>query len=125
MKKRKNFILCLNCIDGRTHQAIFEHLRMSYPERYIDYITAPGMVRHLLDEKEKFYGFLNEAIEISIRFHDPEMIIIAAHSDCAGNPVEDEKQKHMLKKAKEVIASKYNISVKAIFLENNQIAVDI
>ncbi|MCX7832038.1 MAG: hypothetical protein N2440_03965 [Actinobacteria bacterium] len=125
MKEKKKFILCLNCIDGRTHEAIFDYLKRNYPERYIDYITAPGMVRHLSDEKEKFNGFLNEAIEISIKFHNPEAIVIAAHSDCAGNPVEDAKQKQMLKKAKEMISSKYNISVEAVFLENNQNLVNV
>lgn len=123
--KKEGFLVCLNCIDGRTHQKIFSFLEENYPQFYIDYITAPGLVGQVFNDEGTFKEAIISALNLSLKFHDPKLIVIAAHSDCAGNPVSDEEQVEMLRQAKESLRKTYNLEVKAIFLRNNSFVEEI
>jgi hypothetical protein len=57
-------------------------------------------------------------VAVSIEAHDTSQVAIVAHSQCAGNPVPDAKQKEQLRKAIVVVAERFpEVEVIGLFLD--------
>lgn len=116
MHKAKAVIIC--CIDFRFHKEIQKWLENNHYLGEIDEISIAGASKDIAAPKEKFhYDFMMRQLEISIKLHDPDEIIILDHEDCGGykdlipdgTTPEQDKSKHSeyLEKASQIIKSIY------------------
>ena len=104
----EDFATALNCMDGRVQLPVIETVRSAFGVAYVDSITEAGIVKYLADEIESIQTKSTLAsIEISLSKHGSQAIAIAAHHDCAGNPVDDENQKAQLRQAVEFLKTQF------------------
>lgn len=111
------FGTAINCIDGRTQLPVVEWLKKNYNLDYVDMITEPGADKILsqnLNGKE-----LKLKVLISVEKHNSNVIAIAGHCDCAGNPVSNDEHLDQIRKGIKVITS-WNLPVKAIGIWINE-----
>jgi len=109
-------------MDGRAQKPVIEYMQKSFGVDYVDMITEPGPNKILAEGKDiDIIGSLKEKIEISVGKHNSQIIVVAAHHDCAGNPASADVQKEHLQKAIDVIVS-WGFPVKkiiALWLDEN------
>lgn len=100
------FATAINCMDGRTQIPLHEFIKKNYGVDYVDMINLPG-ANKILAEKEfiDLHQFVKKCLEISINRHDSNLIAIAGHYDCAGNPANKEVQTEHTLRAIELIKS--------------------
>lgn len=91
----KDYATSLNCIDGRVQRKVTDYLTATFGARYVDTITAPGIVKHLATTTERSPRILGD-LAISFDRHRSTQIGVAAHADCAGNPVRDSIQRDQM-----------------------------
>ncbi|MFC1704021.1 carbonic anhydrase [Candidatus Omnitrophota bacterium] len=102
----KKFSTAINCMDGRVQKPVIEFIQKTFDVDYVDMITEPGPNKILAEGKEEnCIASLKKKVEISVKKHNSELIVIAAHYDCAGNPETGDVQKEHLRKSIEVVAS--------------------
>lgn len=95
-----SFATAINCIDGRTQIPVNNYVRDKYKVDYVDTITEPGPVKFLAEKKDKMMlESIKQRVNISTTKHGSKYIAIVAHHDCAGNPVENEKQLKQLQES--------------------------
>ena len=100
----KKFATAINCIDGRVQKPVAEYIEKSFNVDYVDMITEPGPNRILSEGKDiNIIEYLKKKVEISVEKHNSQIIAVAAHYDCAGNPENKDAQKQHLRKAVNVI----------------------
>ena len=118
----KKFATAINCIDGRVQKPVAEFIQKSFSVDYVDMITEPGPNKILSEMKDvSIVEFLKKKVEVSIEKHNSQIIAVAAHYDCAGNPENEGVQKEQLQKAVSVITS-WGFPVKkiiALWLDKN------
>lgn len=91
--KHARFATAINCKDGRVQVPVIEFLRQRYGVDYVDVITGPGIVKILADTRDKrFRESMKQSLKVSVEKHRSRLIAVVAHYDCAGNPVDKEKQ---------------------------------
>ena len=87
------FVTAINCMDGRTQRPVNQWLRRRFNAQFVDTVTEPGPVRLLA---EGLYltrlDWMKEKLSISVNHHGSGMIALVAHHDCAGNPVDRDRQ---------------------------------
>ncbi len=100
------FATAINCMDGRTQMPVMEFIKKKFDVDYVDMITEPGPNKILAEGKDfDTVKSIRKRVAVSVEKHGSNIIFIAAHYDCAGNPVDVESQKKQLIKAAGVIAS--------------------
>jgi carbonic anhydrase len=82
-------------MDGRVQRKLADYLTASFGARHMDTITTAGLIRHLADDTDHTEILLSN-LETSIRAHGSNQVAVAAHHDCAGNPVSDATQKQQV-----------------------------
>ena len=93
----KKFATAVNCIDGRAHKPVAEYLQEKFCVDYVDMITEPGPSKILSDnDNAAIVESIKKRVAISVERHNSDIIAIAAHHDCAGNPENDDVQKEQL-----------------------------
>jgi hypothetical protein len=107
------FGTAINCMDGRAQLPINNWLKQKYALDYIDTITEPGPDKMLTQGKPEQVESIKSRVLISVNAHGSETILIAAHDDCAGNPVS--KEEH-IKQVKDcvIILRSWKLPVKTI-----------
>jgi len=92
------FATAINCMDGRVQIPVIEWMREKYGVKYIDMITEAGPNKILSEKQDmSLIESIKRRVEISVNKHGSELIAIVGHYDCAGNPVERERQlQHIL-----------------------------
>ena len=101
-----SFATAINCMDGRTQVPVIDFVRKKYGVDYVDMITDPGPVRILAENKDKAaLESIRRRVEISTGKHGSEHLVIVAHHDCAGNPVEKDVQIRQLREAIKTVRS--------------------
>jgi hypothetical protein len=85
----KEFVTCLNCIDGRVQLPVINWILKNYDVKYVDMITAPG-VDGILANRNNNVEDIFEKVTFSIDGHSTDIIFIVGHHDCLANPVADE-----------------------------------
>jgi len=90
------FATLYTCIDGRIQRALETWVREHLGVEYVDTITEPGPEAVLATSGEQSLSQIVEKIGISQRAHGSTTLVVAAHSDCAGNPVSDEEHRNQL-----------------------------
>jgi carbonic anhydrase len=83
MHKAKACILL--CIDFRFQSEVQEWIKKNGYLGHSDEIVVAGASRDLVKPLEKFHqDALLRQIELSVKLHDPEEIIVIDHQDCGG-----------------------------------------
>ena len=105
------FATAINCIDGRVQIPVTEFIRNNYDIDYVDMITIPGPDK-LLSEYEDTHEIesIKSRVLISLNSHNSKFVFMAAHHDCAANPVEKEEHYRQINEAVQNI-KKWNLEV--------------
>jgi carbonic anhydrase len=118
MTSRERFAAVINCMDGRIQTRTIDQLMTRFGARHIDNITSTGAVQHLDGTVTPTGEGLLRSLAVSIDAHDTTQVAVVAHSQCAGNPVPDAKQKEQLRKAIVVVAERFpELEVIGLFLD--------
>ncbi len=96
----ERFCAAVNCMDGRVQAPVADYLRDRLGVDHVDTVTEAGPVRALAgEERPAVRDSILDRLRISIAAHGTRAVAIAAHEDCAGNPVPDEEQRSQLREA--------------------------
>lgn len=88
-----SFATAVVCLDGRAHEPVRKFLQENYGVAYVDMVTEHGPEKILAEDSDKYrINSIKQRIEVSVRNHGSEVILIAGHFHCGGNPVEKEVQ---------------------------------
>lgn len=87
----------INCMDGRVQEPLIKFLKENYRHDYVDMITEAGPIKYLADNiNSTIINSIKDRLDISINKHGSQIVAIAGHHDCAGNPVDKDTQtKHI------------------------------
>ena len=120
----------LICIDFRFQNFVSEFLNKKYPNHDVDIISVAGSSRDLVKPIKNYHGdALWRQLELSVKLHEPDEVVIIDHQDCGGYAQDDtikaglpenedfEKHKQFLLELKEKIQDKFtNKTVITMFL---------
>ena len=110
------FACAINCIDGRTQEAVRRFLVKKYHVKWVDQVTEPGPSRILAQNVDQTtIDRIKERVGVSVRHHLSRVVAIVAHPDCAGNPGTKEQQIEDLREAWETVKS-FGFPVEIILL---------
>jgi len=116
----KIFATAINCIDGRAQLPVIEWLKRQCGVDYVDMITEPGPERLLAEAKDlTACASIRRRLEISINRHNSNLVAIAGHHDCAGNPADKETQLGQILTAIKTVES-WKCKVEVIGLQVNE-----
>jgi hypothetical protein len=107
------FGTAINCMDGRVQVPAMEWLKQKYGLDYIDTITEPGPEKILSQGNPVQVESIKSRVLISVNAHGSETIFVAAHHDCAGNPVSKEEHIKQVRECVKIIKS-WNLPVKNV-----------
>ncbi len=93
---KEKFVTAINCMDGRVQQPVAEYLIQTFQADYVDTITEPGPDKLLIEGPQAIQDSIKNRVFISVNAHGSRILAIAAHHDCAGNPVAKDKHLEML-----------------------------
>jgi len=124
MMPDQKFVVCLNCIDGRTQLPVINFLKQKYNCDYVDMITEPGIVKVVSDEKSNAtFDTIKEKLKISIDKHQAKAIAVASHYDCAANGAEEKIHREQIQKAAQRLSKQFNLPTIGLWL-NDKFAVE-
>jgi hypothetical protein len=103
----------INCMDGRTQFPVANWMKEKFHLDFVDTITEPGPDKILASEKSQLVESIKSRVQISTQVHGSKIIVIVAHHDCAGNPVDKGQHLLHLKNALEAVHS-WNLPVELI-----------
>ncbi len=112
MSKGK-FGTAINCIDGRVQLPVTNWLKDNYHLDYVDMVTEPGPDRVTARGHAAQVEPLKSKVMISVEAHGSDVVAIAGHHDCAGNPVSREEHCAEIREAMCVIRS-WNLPVSCV-----------
>lgn len=122
-----SFFTLINCVDGRVQLPAIEHLKERFNVDYIDSITEPGPVRFLADDqKSATTASILSKVDLTFDVHLSGGVAIVAHHDCAGNPLDMEKQLDQLARAKKFLKERYpGVTVLSLWIGDDWKVVNI
>lgn len=93
-------------MDGRVQEPVRLFGQKKFNAIYPDTITEAGLVGVLSrNPSREFLTQLKAKIDISINKHHSKGIVVHGHSDCAGNPVDDEVHKNDVQTSAKIIVA--------------------
>jgi len=107
------FGTAINCMDGRAQLPVINWLKSKYALDFIDMITEPGPDKILTRGSNAQVESIKSRVLISVNAHGSQTILIAAHHDCAGDPVSEEEHIKQVKECMKVLQS-WKLPVKNI-----------
>lgn len=119
--KHVKFAAAINCMDGRVQIPVIGWIKTKFAVDYVDVITEPAPNRVIAENKEKpIIDSIKRRVEISIGKHNSKIIVITAHHDCAGNPVDKDKQFDQILSSIKIIESwNFNVPVIGLWINEN------
>ncbi len=108
------FATAINCMDGRVQLPVINWLRENLSVDYVDMITEPGPDKILAQGSAATQDSIKARVLISVNKHGSDTILVAAHHDCAGNPVTRAQHEEHVRQSIIRIQS-WNLPVKRIF----------
>ncbi len=99
------FGTAINCIDGRVQTAVADWVKIHYHIQYVDMITAPGPDKAVSQGPAAEIEAIKQKVQVSINAHHSRVVAVAAHHDCAGNPVSRDEHIAQIKSSMQVVAS--------------------
>ena len=104
--RRMSFCTVINCMDGRVQECVNSYMKDCFSADYVDVVTEAGPVR-IVSEGAEASASIFQRVDISVDKHESCGIGVAAHYDCAGNPVGEDVQLKQLKETVAFISEKY------------------
>jgi carbonic anhydrase len=112
------FAAVITCMDGRIQTRTLDQVMTRLGVRFVDNITSTGAVQHLDGSVSATGEGLLHSLAVSIEAHGTSQVALVAHTQCAGNPVPDSKQKDQLRKAVGVVSERFpDLEVIALFFD--------
>ncbi len=109
------FGTAINCMDGRVQEPVMNWLKSSYNLQYVDEITEPGPTKLITSNDPTVVNALKAKVLISVEHHGSRLVALAAHDDCAGNPIPREASIRQVLEGLEIIRS-WNLPVTIVGL---------
>ena len=94
----QTFATAVNCMDGRVQTSVMVFAKARFGVDYVDMVTEAGAVANINEGVRRH-------VEISVQAHSSKGIVVAAHADCAGNPISDDEQKEQCREAARILKS--------------------
>jgi len=107
------FVTAINCMDGRVQLPVIDWMMQNLSADYVDMITEPGPDKILAEGSTAAQDSIKARVLISVSKHGSDTILVAAHDDCAGNPVTREEHEMQVRQCVIKIRS-WNLPVKRI-----------
>jgi hypothetical protein len=107
------FGTAINCMDGRTQLPVTDWLKKQYGLDYVDMITEPGPDKMLCQGTPGQVESIRSRVMISVNAHGSQTVLVAAHDDCAGNPVSREEHIRQVRECLKIVKS-WNLPVRDI-----------
>jgi hypothetical protein len=107
------FGTAINCMDGRAQLPVINWMKSKYALDFIDMVTEPGPDKMLTQGIPAQVESIKARALISVNAHGSQTILIAAHHDCAGNPVSREEHIRQVKECVKILQS-WKLPVKNI-----------
>jgi hypothetical protein len=102
------FCTAINCMDGRVQLPVINYMKSRFQADYVDMITEPGPCLILAEGiPDDLLQSILKRINISIDKHQSQTLAVVGHFDCAGNPVDRERQLEQIKKALSFLRQRY------------------
>jgi carbonic anhydrase len=98
------FATVLTCIDGRIQRPVQDWARNHLAVDYLDVVTEPGPDSVVDTTSEPALAALLRKVKVSQRAHGSATLLVAGHSDCAGNPATDDEHQRQLHRAADRLA---------------------
>ena len=99
------FGTAINCMDGRVQLPVTNWMKSKYTLDFIDMITEPGPDKMLTQGSNAQVESIKSRVLISVNAHGSQTILIAAHHDCAGNPVSKADHIRQVKECVKILQS--------------------
>lgn len=121
------FATLITCMDGRVQDAGNDFMKKTFNVDYVDVITEPGPNKILADNSlEQIVKNIFNRVDVSVFSHGSNVIAIAGHYDCAGNPADKQTQDIQTTAAVELIKTKYpDKRVTGLWIDGDFKTVDI
>jgi hypothetical protein len=113
------FATAINCIDGRVQRPVSDWMRIQYSVDFVDTITHPGPEKTLTQGSQATIDIMRANVDVSVSSHESQLIAIAAHHGCAGNPVSNEEHQAQVRAACRVVAE-WGLPVRVVGLWVNE-----
>ena len=113
----ETFFTTVGCMDGRAQGPVAEFGRKKFGAEFADTITEAGLVAKLAQQHvdaDLLESIRFKVVDVSLGKHHSKGIVVHGHQECAGNPVDDEKQKSDIRKSMSVVQSLINSSVPVV-----------
>jgi carbonic anhydrase len=118
MTSEGRFAAVITCMDGRIQTRTLDQVMTRLGVRFVDNITSTGAVQHLDGAVTATGEGLLRSLAVSVEAHGTRQVALVAHTQCAGNPVADSKQKEQLRKATVVVSERFpDLEVIALFYD--------
>ena len=103
-----SFCTAINCMDGRTQLPVNDWCRTHFNVDYVDTITEPAPPALMADPTNAAaIDSILRRVDISVNQHGSKGIAIVAHTDCAGDPADDDQRIVHLCRAVKVMRKTY------------------
>jgi hypothetical protein len=99
------FATVINCIDGRVQRQVSDELKILAHADYVDVVTIPGPDQVLSRGTSPASELVRENVGVSVRAHQPAIVAIAGHHDCAAFPGSREEHIAAVREAVKAVAS--------------------
>lgn len=123
-KSGETFFTSVGCMDGRVQDVIAKFGRKKFGATFPDTVTDAGLVGILAKDSvhpSDLAGIIYKVLGVSIGKHNSSGVIVHGHAECAGNPVDDEKQKQDIIRSVEVIKPFVGpVPVVGVFVHRNK-----
>jgi hypothetical protein len=100
-------------MDGRAQLPIINWMKKQFHLDYVDMVTEPGPDKIMAAGQSQEIASIKSKVIISVKAHGSNIVLIAGHYDCAGNPVAEEQHRKQIKDAIQVVRN-WNLPVDKI-----------
>ena len=97
------FATAISCIDGRVHLPLITWMQQHFGVRYVDLMTEPGADGLLAQSPDRGRELLKAKAALSEERHASQVVVVAAHFDCLGNPVPEETHREHVRGAVDAV----------------------
>ena len=119
----KKFATAINCMDGRVQEPVIRFMKEKFGVDYVDMITMPGPDKFLAENSDiPNVEATRTRIDISVKKHGSNTVLIAGHGDCAGNPVSKEVHLQQIKESVALVRTWFpEVTVVPVWIDENWI----
>lgn len=108
-------------MDGRVQLPVISYLRTRFGVEYVDMVTEAGPVAVLSEATGGAAAQrIHDRVTLLLERHQSRGLAVAAHHDCAGNPVTASRQQEQLRACLRLLRERYPaIPVVALWIDEN------